>query len=80
MVVDLDRFRPRHELQRGLLWVVEQMPGGWALRKCTCLSLCLVGAAALPGVRFPLPVGLVMATDQTDSLLRSYWPSYNVRP
>lgn len=27
MVVDLKRFQPRKQLQHGLLWVVEQLPG-----------------------------------------------------
>lgn len=27
MVVDLKRFQPRKQLQEGLLWVVEQLPG-----------------------------------------------------
>ncbi|KAL4420666.1 hypothetical protein ABPG75_010322 [Micractinium tetrahymenae] len=48
MVVDLKLFQPGHELQRGLLWVVEQMPG------------------------------LVVASDQTGTLERGYWPSYNI--
>jgi len=27
MVVDLKRFQPRKQLQDGLLWLVEQLPG-----------------------------------------------------
>lgn len=88
MVVDLKRFRPRHELQRSLLWVVEQMPGGWVeggVRSCSCRAGgCRhpprARLAAQPA-RLPaagrLPAGLVVASDQTDTLQRGYWPSFN---
>ena len=47
-VINLHRFKPGQELQAGLLWVVEQIPG------------------------------FAIAADQTATLERGYWPSYNV--
>lgn len=74
MVVDLKRFQPGRELSRGLLWVVEQMPGGRSpLHICNfCLLACPQRAMCRQCA------GMVVASDQTDTLLRGYWPSYNI--
>lgn len=76
-----------------VLWVVQQAPGGCrsfrlavgcasAPAACVPVTLPRCCLAMPPPYTARLPThsaGLVVASDQTDTLTRGYWPSFNVR-
>jgi len=65
MVIDYKRFKVGKALKKGLLWVLEQLPGGFPLRPSRMTS-------PLP------PTGHIRREDLTRVLRsQSYWPSYN---